>query len=284
MGLLDDLKREASEQQARNSIDQDALLKNNRLVDGALRALFLYLNDFGKSLNVLKPQCPVTYMLPHVGPMDNLSMVDFFSDYRTMNVDGKDRFTEVYLAFRCTSSQQYVLTRDVVASKRLRDALWATSVKHSAEEIRDERKSLTHEKFTVSADFPVQVNFEGEHPAGLIRVTYKNLGEFNTVTQTIVADRINDKTIEEFAKLVLGRPNEFKQTYLRTTPDVEIRKREVQVPQYVIHEVPDEPAAEPTKNKSGIFGAFKSLIKSDDKAIKAEDDRRVADRRSSDRK
>jgi hypothetical protein len=297
MGLLDDLKREANDRQSRNELDAEAIRVNTRAVDGALRALFLSLNDLAKSLNILKPQFPEPYMLPHVGVMDHLSMTDFFCDYRTMNVDGKDRFTEVYIAHRCLSSQEFNLSRDVVAAQRLRDALWTAGVKHKTEEMRDDRKVLTHEKFSVQCDFPVQVNFEGEHPAGLIRVTYKNVREFNTVTQTIVADKITPESIEEFAKLLLGRDNRFKDTYKREGPVIEIRKRDVVVPQYVIHDVPDPPPETAVKQKTGLFGTLKSLVKGSDDSKSAQagsqkntqstssqsaaDDRRATNRNSS---
>ncbi len=261
MGLLDDLKKEANARREQNTADADTLRHNTRLVDGSLQRLFLYLNEFGKSLNVLRPQYPDPYLLPFVGTLENLMMIDFFCDYRSMNVDGRDRFTEVYLAFKCVSPMEFNLTRDVTGAQRLRDLLWGYNVRHRTEEVRNDKKALTHEKFVVNAEFPVQINFEGEHPAGLIRMTCKNLGEFGAFTHTVAAGKFDDTGVEELAKMVLGKPHNLKALLKSDGPPFEIRKREIVVPDYAIHDASDAPF-ESNKDKPSLLGAIKSLVKS----------------------
>ena len=61
MGYLDELKRQADEARARNTVDLAALERNSLVTDGACQAAFRYLASLAQQLNVLQPVSKAAY-------------------------------------------------------------------------------------------------------------------------------------------------------------------------------------------------------------------------------
>jgi len=266
VGLLDDLKKQADALKAQDVDKTESLRANAVAVDHALRRAFLFLNDLGKQLNVVKMPCPFVYKLPSVGDISGLIFKDFFVDFRSKNFIDKDYYGEVHLATRCWSDKVLAVKKGPDEMEKFRNILWQYNIEHKSEQYRDQRKVITHEIFQVNCDFRVQAKFEGDHENGKLKIMTKNVGDFTLDVFQMTAAEFNDKACEEFAKYFLGKPSEWadivKRSVLnqRTIPPVAPKPKAE--PQYV---PPRADAAAPAVagEKKGVLGSVVSFLKKD---------------------
>ena len=267
MGLLDDLKKQADDLKAKDTDRTESMRTTAVAVDHALRRLFLYMNDLGKQLNVVQMPSPFKYNLPTVGDVDSLVVKDFFCDFRSKHFIDKDYYGEVHCAYRAWSEKVLTVKKGPDEMEKFRDLLWQSNIEHKSEQFRDQRKVITHEVFKINCDFRVQSKIEGDHESGKIKIVTKNVGGLEVDLFMMMAQELNEKAVEEFAKYFIGRPNSWADLVKRsvlvkpTTNTLPPKQKPRTDPQYLIHKEPEPPAAE--EKKGGLFGSLKSLIKKD---------------------
>lgn len=267
MGLLDDLKKQADALKAQDVDRTESLRANAVAVDHALRRVFLYFNDLGKQLNVVKMPCSFVYKLPTVGDVKELTFQDFFADFRTKHFIDKDYYGEVHLSARALSDKVLTVKKGPDEMEKFRDALWQFNIEHKSEQYRDQRKVITHEIFEVKCDFRVQAKLEGDHENGRLKIVVKNVGDFTIDLFQLTAQEMNEKAVEEFAKYFIGRPNEWKEIVKasplnqRTAVAAAPKPKPKSEPQYANHKAPS-PAPE-ADEKRGILGSVVSFLKKD---------------------
>jgi hypothetical protein len=147
--------------------------------------------------------------------------------------------------------------------EKFRDVLWQSNIEHKSEQFRNERKVITHEIFNVKCDFRVQAKIDGDHESGKLKIVSKNVGTFTVDLFNIMASEMNDQAVEEFAKYMIGRPNQWteivKRSVLTPRPTAPQPKPRVE-PNYAIR--PPQPEPEPDE-KRGLLGSLRSFIKKD---------------------
>ena len=99
MGYLDELKRQADEARARNSVDLAALERNSLVTDGACNAAFRYLASLAQQLNVLQPVSKAAYRFDAKNTFRNLKMSNFRCDSRQRRNRNAEVFDHVVLGF-----------------------------------------------------------------------------------------------------------------------------------------------------------------------------------------
>jgi hypothetical protein len=265
VGLLDDLKKQADALKAQDTDKTESLRSTAVSVDHALRRTFLYLNDLGKQLNVVQMPSPFSFELPTVGKIEGLVIKDFFCDFRSKHFIDKDYYGEVHVAYRCWSDKVLTIKKGPDDMEKFRDTLWQSNIEHKSEQFRNERKVITHEVFKVVCDFRVQGKIEGDHETGRIKMVTKNVSGFSVDLYNMMAGEMNDQAVEELAKYLIGRPNNWIDTSKRSvlnqrpaTPVAPKPKPRIE-PNYVVHQTPPEPEPE----KKGLFGSIKNIIKKD---------------------
>lgn len=267
MGLLDDLKQQADALKAQDTDKTESLRGNAVAVDHALRRAFLYMNDLGKQLNVVKMPSPFVYKLPTVGDIAGLTFKDFFCDFRSKHFIDKDYYGEVHVATRCWSDKVLSIKKGPDDMEKFRDILWQYNIEHKSEQYRDQRKVITHEIFEVKCDFRVQAKFEGDHESGRLKIMAKNVGDFTIDVFQMTALEFNDKAVEEFAKYFIGRPNAWadivKASVLNRKAAAPVAPKPKAAPAYVPPPAAKAAPAPASEEKKGLFDSLKSLIKKD---------------------
>jgi len=260
VGLLDDLKKQADAVKAQDVDRTESMRATAVAVDHALRRTFLYLNDLGKQLNVVQMPSPFAFDLPTVGKIDGLVIKDFFCDFRSKHFIDRDYYGEVQVGYRCWADKVITVKKGPDEMERFRDILWQSNIEHTSEQFRNERKVITHEVFKVKCDFRVQAKLDGDHESGKFKIVSKNVGAFTVDLFNVLAQEMNDPAVEEFAKYLIGRPNQWAEVVRRSTlssrPAAPPRPKTE--PQYAIHKAPPEPTPE---EKRGLLGSLKSLIR-----------------------
>jgi hypothetical protein len=266
VGLLDDLKKQADTLKAQDVDKTESLRASAVAVDHALRRTFLYLNDLGKQLNAIQMPCPFTYKIPSVEDVKGLIAKDFFVDFRSKHFIDKDYYGEVHVAYRAWSDKILTVKKGPDDMEKFRDFLWQSNVEHKSEQYRNERKVITHEVFRISCEFRIQAKIDGDHETGKLKIVTKNVGGFEMDIFNLLATEMNDKAVEEFAKYMIGRPNEWgdlvKRSSLNTrSATIPPRTQPKTEPKYVVQK---EPEKEPEQEeKKGLFGSIKSVLKKD---------------------
>ena len=264
MGLLDDLKKQAEDLKAKDTDRTESMRSTAVSVDHALRRLFLYMNDLGKQLNVVQMPSPFKFSLPTVGDIDQLTLKDFFCDFRSKHFIDKDYYGEVHCAYRAWSDRVLTVKKGPDEMEKFRDSLWQSNIEHKSEVFRNERKVITHEIFKVVCDFRVQARIEGDHETGKLKIVTKNVGGFMVDLYNLLGQEMNEQGVEEFAKYFIGRPNKWedfvKRSVLAARTPATAPPKPKAAPQYVVQNTPEPPAAE---KKAGLLGSLKSFIKKD---------------------
>jgi len=268
LGLLDDLKKQADALKAQDTDKTESLRASAVAVDHALRRTFLYLNDLGKQLNVVQMPSPFVYKIPTLEDVKGLMAKDFFVDFRSKHFIDKDYYGEVHVAYRAYSEKILTVKKGPDEMEKFRDFLWQSNIEHKSEQYRNERKVITHEVFRINCEFRIQAKIDGDHESGKLKIVTKNVGGFEMDIFNILALEMNDHAVEEFAKFMIGRPNEWEALVKRSTLNVRTatippRTQPKTQPQYVVakdHAPEKEPEEE---KKGGLFGSIKSVLKKD---------------------
>ena len=263
MGLLDDLKKQADAVKAQGEDKTESMRSTAVAVDHALRRTFLYLNDLGKQLNVVQMPTPFVFDLPTVGPVEGLVIKDFYCDFRSKHFIDKDYYGEVQVGYRCFADKILSVKKGPDEMEKFRDLLWQSNIEHKSEQFRNERKVITHEVFKVRCDFRVQAKLEGDHETGKMKIVTKNVGGFHVDLFNLLAQELNDQGVEEFAKHLIGRPNQWaevvKRSPLNARTSAPPPPRPRTEPQYVVQK---QAQPEP-EEKRGLLGSLKNIIRKD---------------------
>ncbi|MBL8518357.1 MAG: hypothetical protein JNM76_15460 [Betaproteobacteria bacterium] len=211
MGLLDDLKKQAEAAKGSELSRTEMLQSNIQVTENALKLAAKYFAQLCPQLNVLKPVATRVYYLDQVGELSGFSQGEFFSDHRTGEVEGKDRYKQVLLNFRCTLPAPLQVRRNFDQLESFRKILTRFGMKHTSQAFKNDRGVVTHEVFSITGEFLAQVLWEGDHQNAQIKVTGKHISEFGFVCMLLDARNFNDATLDEFTKLLIGKPSQFWQ-------------------------------------------------------------------------
>jgi len=109
---------------------------------------------------------------------------------------------------------------------------------------------------------PVAITITGVPDKGHIVITTKNLEKLGEVGYIFEIDEVDIPLIEELAKLLIGKPNQFRTMGKHQQP-VRAAPRARQAPVEAEPEPPgmDDPSIEDDNVKKGLFGSLKSLLK-----------------------
>lgn len=263
MGLLDDLKKEADTLKNQEAARTQSIKANAAAVDRALRKTFHYMNELFKQLNVVKPACARTYDLQTVGKIDGLIQSDYRIEFRTSQRENAEHYENLTITFKRSKPEQMTVKREAEQIERFRDLLWQNNMRFTSEPFRNERRVIVMEVFKINCDVICGADIVGDYDTGAVRFKLKNIEDFGPTVYTLDPDAVTDQSLEDLAKLFIGKESNFKNYNRRPAfnPSAtgQFAKTQPKVPQYMPNPVP-EPAEEEEK-KGGLFGSLKSVFK-----------------------
>ena len=264
MGLLDDLKKEADTLKNQEAERSQSIKANAAAVDRALRKTFQYMYELFRQLNVVKPTCPRTYDLLTVGKIDGLIQSDYRIEFRTSQRDNKEHYENLSITFKRTKPEQLTVKREAENIERFRDLLWQNNMRFTSETFRNERRVITSEVFTLNCEIICGAEIVGDYETGGIRFKLKNVEDFGPTVYTLEPDTVNDQSLEELAKLFIGKDSNFKNFNRRPafnpSSTGQFARTQPKSPLYVPNPTA-EPREEEEEKKSGLFGSLKSVFK-----------------------
>lgn len=255
MNFLDELKKEAEERKQQEARDTQsklsALGQNFMRLQAKLREINDYLDELVKQLNVVKPVVLRSYYIEGLGSLDKLNQKDYALNKTQKSIDGKDFIDTITLRFKCAADRALTgekNTPSLIAA--MREYLWDYNIKFEVQEMKNQRGFVERAVFRVPCEVPVSLTFSSDLEKSIIKIRAKNLERFSEATFIYDLDEINEKLLDEFSKVLIGRPNNFRQLGKRQSPSrTPLTKTSILDTQYKT----DEPGG-----KKGLLGSIKN--------------------------
>ena len=211
MGYLDELKRQADEARARNSVDLAALERNTLLTDGACNAAFRYLASLAQQLNVLQPVSKAAYRFDAKNTFRNLKMSNFRCDSRQRKNRNGEVFDYIVLGFDLKTGSTVTIAKDFPPEiDKLEARLTQCGARYTSEILNDpENGRFLEKRFEFKADFTGLVRLVPNHDTAWIQFQVVNLEGFETVSVQFPAFEVGSQRLDELARWIVGEPNGF---------------------------------------------------------------------------
>ena len=211
MGYLDDLKRQADEARARETLDTAALERNALVTDSACQSAFRYLVSLGQQLNVLQPVSRAAYRLDARNVFRNLKLSGFRADSRLRKLRNAEVFDHVVLAFDLKSGQRITISKDFPPEiEKLEARLKQSGCEFHSESLYDsEGGRFLEKRFEGVADFHGVVRMIPDHDSAWIQFQIVNLEGFETITVQFPAFEVGTARLDDLARWLVGEPNGF---------------------------------------------------------------------------
>jgi hypothetical protein len=100
---------------------------------------------------------------------------------------------------------------------KTREALYASKVKFTEEELKNSKGFVTGAKFIIPAVVITDVLIKADPDQGRLLMQTKNLLGLGIDAFSVPAPEVNDAWLEELAKTLIGQPSNFKR-FRTTTP------------------------------------------------------------------
>ena len=211
MGLLDDLKKQADLVKSQQLSQQTILEESIKLVEAKMHQTFLYLNDLLKQLAVLKPTNPTVYSIPGVGDFQNLGFSESFINYRKKKIGDNDYYDYITMFVKWNSPVSLTVERDMPAAiQKVTDVLWSFGLKFTEEKIKKPGGGFEKMKFTVPSNVTCDITINADHDNARLVVKGKHFFRLGADELRIPASEINESTLEEFAKMLIGQPSALR--------------------------------------------------------------------------
>jgi len=261
MSLLDDLKNQAEVLRKRQQSGSALHDHYFREIHERLKAVFLHLNELVNSLNTIRPEVIRYFYIEPSTMLEDLLQADYAISARRKTIDHADYFEEVLLRTRCVGTAKLRFEKDSDALvTRMREFLWSNSLKFDLREYRSERGYVQSGAFIVEPEVPVTITIAGVPDRGHIVIVTRNLDKLGEVSYTYEIDEVDTPLIEELAKLLIGKPNQFRsmgkhQQPVRTAARPRPPRAEPEPEPPMVDDPPEDNAPR------SIFGSLKSLLK-----------------------
>lgn len=210
MGLLDDLKKQAElvkAQQREASLTAETI----SLVDGRMKQAFTYLNDLLNQFKVIKPQNPLTYVLPGVGELKNLGFEDTFIDYRRKKIHDKDCYDTIRLFVRWQGGEPLTVERDMPGTiEKTRETLWQCKAKFDEDETRTQYGTVSRIRFKVQPVIVTEIAIKADYEQRRLLMQTSNLLRAGNDHFEVPAQDISETTLENLARMLMGENSEFR--------------------------------------------------------------------------
>lgn len=211
MSLLDELKLQADALRQRQQSGQETYEDNVKRIHARLKEAHGKLYELVNSLNVVKPEVTRYYYLEGNKVLDGLRQGEYALSARRKSIDHTDYFEEIILRTQCRRDGFLTVEKDSEALvERMKQFLWSNNLKFDLKETRSERGYTERGVFAVLQEVPIHITIAGLPQKGQVVIMTKNLEKLGEIVYTYDIDEIDATLVEELARLLLNKPNQFR--------------------------------------------------------------------------
>lgn len=204
MTLLDDLKRQAQDIQAKQEGDATDTIQRRELARKAirpkLRTLYKYFQELTEQLTIVLPDVQVWYDVEGFGRLLDLQQCE----YRISTENPKD-LSKFTFQFVCRGEGELSLTLDSRdASQTQKEYLWGHGL-HFASKLKADGSGV----FRLAPVVPVVFEFSADEERAALRLRIRNLNGLGITTHHMNPSAVTPEFIEELGKSVVRQPSRF---------------------------------------------------------------------------
>lgn len=208
--LLDQLRHQAEVRQRQMNTALAERSTTNEAIDQALKHLFFYLHDLVQQLNILKPSIPRQYPLIENIVLGDLTWQEGFADYRTQSQSAGAMVELVIFSYRLIGANLPLIERDGPAVERFRATLFDFGLPFTCKEYKNERSYVERAEFQVGSEVSVSARWRADFAKGTLILETRNLERLGSAVYTVHPRALDQALLEEFGRLVLSQPSQFR--------------------------------------------------------------------------
>lgn len=209
--LLDQLRHQAELRQREMHSALAERNTTNEMIDQALRHLFFYLHELVQQLNILKPAISRQYQLIDQHVLGSLNWHEGFADYRTQSQSAGALVELVTFSYRLIGAALPPIERDGPSVERFRTTLFDFGLPFTCKEFKNERSYVERAEFQVSSEVSVSARWRADFAKGALILETRNLERLGSTVYTLRPQAVDQALLEEFGRLVLSQPNQFRE-------------------------------------------------------------------------
>jgi hypothetical protein len=212
MSLFDQMKVQAQQALELNENTETLSAEAFVLRNAKLKEIFNYWCEFSKLIKVIQPEYSHPILLPGIGDMTGLKVVEPFSDYRHTvigNQNFSDEISNVSLFFFYKSSKAFEFKKEIGVSTRVKDVLWRYGIVHTSDDIKNEQARVIEVGFNIPWQVRGSVDVTSLPNSNILSFELKNIARLGEVALKMPFDQVGTVFLDELSKLLLGRENNF---------------------------------------------------------------------------
>jgi len=209
MGLLDDLREQASAQEAeeekasKGKVNTEEVYRTETIPK--LNELYTHLMELAKHLNYLKKEIRAKYVIN----TDNQGIELLQKDY-IAHIDNTSETKLVTFTCKCVFPRNVEFS--VNEAKKVASNiqfLQSKALQHQVRERRNDSHQLTGAQFTVKASVTAKFAFEADIENASIKLTYSNFDQYGSISHVLKPEDVNDDFFDELGRFILRENNDF---------------------------------------------------------------------------
>lgn len=214
MSFLNQLKTQASALQTQNTVQHGQLEANMQATESAAKAVWLYVAELAKQLNIIGPDGPKV-SLDGRTPWPALKLVDFRVDSRKKMLRDKEVYDYIAMGWRMVPRAGSPVPGSVSANfppdlQRIESRLASGAVKHERVNVRHpEKNTLQAIRFDYSTEARGSLTVTADHDAAKLVFRLGCVQALDIVNTTYAAAQVTPGVLDELAKLLVGQPSSF---------------------------------------------------------------------------
>ena len=179
-------------------------------LDERLRATFHYLSEFARELNTAHPESERPYALMYMSEASGAILSDGFTDYRTIEVEGKPRFGHVTFRFKISAPEPVAIQLQGPEIDRFRERLDGLGIKYKYSGRMTDLSGVSKATFSVSGPFPCKATVRGDYEDLMFVFELENVRRYGMHRALLALDDFTHDVLDEFGTYVLGADDAFE--------------------------------------------------------------------------
>jgi serine/threonine protein kinase len=203
------LKKRSTQKSVVSKVKTDRAEAVARL-DERLRATFHYLSEFARELNTAHPESERPYGLMYMSEAASAILSDGFTDYRTIEVEGKPRFGHVTFRYKITSQEPIPIQLQGPEIERFREQLEGLGIKFKYSGRMTDLAGASKATFSVAGPFPCKATVRGDYENLAFVIELENVRRYGMHRAQLGLDDFTHDVLDEFGTYVLGADDAFE--------------------------------------------------------------------------
>ncbi|MEP6944034.1 MAG: hypothetical protein ABI981_13910 [Betaproteobacteria bacterium] len=207
--LLEQLRAQAESVSAKRAIAQEVSREVITRIDRRLHAVFQYLDEACKLLQIIAPPIEHSFKLPQVAHYSEMRLEQAMVVFRKQPLQHLDVYDHVVMYYSLKGPSPPPVRVAMRRSAEVERLLNGANIEFRCETDSNVRGAATHNLIHISAGLRCEVRFDPDFINDSIIVTLRNVDRLEPVILDFSVDALDTPTLDDLVNLVLGKTNQF---------------------------------------------------------------------------